>query len=238
MKAEKGRLGVLAAIMLAVSAFAFFAIAAATTKAHPLVQPEQFLSDVTARPVHAEIWAWAQIWLGMWAVPFYLALHARLRTASSSGARIALVTGIMWGLVLVCVTPVLHTIVHDLAPAWVAEPDTVARAGLLQTAKTLLAIVATQITTVFLLRAVSVFAAGVAMIAEGTSKRLGWLGVAFAVEHFVAGVLHQTSTQGGVNSALGAVGGVMFTAWLVGTARLFWRAQPAQVSASLGEARS
>src|SRR5437764_314535 len=145
MQTRSDRLGVLAAVVIAVSAFAFFGVAASTTKAHPMTQPEQFLLDVAAKPGLASTWAWAQLWLGVWTVPFYLGLHARLRRDGDATMRISLVTGIAWGLLLMGVTPILFAVVHEVAPAWARERD----AGLLHTATALLWIVATQITIVF-----------------------------------------------------------------------------------------
>jgi hypothetical protein len=68
-------------------------------------------------------------------------------------------------------------------------------------------------TVMFLLRAISVATARWAMLRRwGRLWRwVGWLGIAYRVEHLTAGVLHHVATQGGVNALLGTVGGLMRT---------------------------
>jgi len=123
------------------------------------------------------------------------------------------------------VTPSLFALVYYLAPAWAHEADGASRVGLLNMATTMMWGIVTQISIVFFLRAISIIAASRAMLIRGGRQwtLLGWLGIAFGIEHLLGGVLHQTVIQGGVNTLLGTVGGVMLIVWLVGAGVGLWR---------------
>src|SRR5678809_433167 len=122
------RLGAVAAVLLAVSSFAFFAIAGATTHASPTADPAAFLRDVVAKPGLAATWAWSQAWLGLLTIPLYLGLFAMLRKANGAAAMVSLVTGLFWGALLVIVTPLMFGLVARAAPIWAAETDPAAKA--------------------------------------------------------------------------------------------------------------
>ncbi len=217
------KVGALGAVVLALSSFAFFGVAGATFSS--IAEPARFLADAASKPGLAVTFAWGQAWLGLLTVPFYLGLHGALRRSAESCSLIALVTGLVWGTMLLLITPVAFSAVHYVAPLFDRETDPTARADLLHLGSFSLRLIATQVTVVFFLRAISVAAAGLAMLVHGERpwSWLGWLGLAYGVEHAAAGVLHETAAQGGVNTLLGAVGGLMFVIWLCGTGVALWR---------------
>jgi hypothetical protein len=217
------KVGALGAIMLALSSFAFFRVAGSTFTS--ITEPARFLADAADQPGLAVTFAWGQAWLGLLTVPFYLGLHAGLRRGAENSTLIALVTGVMWGGMLLLVTPVVFAAVHYLAPLWSRETDLSTRTSLLHVGSFTLRVIATQVTIVFFVRALSVAAASWAMLVRGGRpwRWMGWLGLAYGIEHAVAGVLHETAAQGGVNTLLGAVGGFMFVVWLCGAGVGLWR---------------
>lgn len=214
------KVGALSAILLALSAIAFFALFRAMSSANPRWETAQFLSDVASKQGIAVTVAWANVWLGFLTIPLYLGLYHGLRRACESYMLLALITGLAWGISLVLATPQLLAIVHYVAPAWINNTDSVSRTVLLDIATTLQWVGSTQIGIVIFFRAVSVLAASRVMLL--LSGRLwtgmGWLGIIFAIEHIVTGIQQVEGARGAASTLLGAVGGMMLSVWLIGVA--------------------
>jgi hypothetical protein len=214
------KVGAVAAIVMAISAFVFFAIFNTLSTAD--ARTEQFLSDVAANQGAAAMVPWLNGWLGILTVPVYLGLYYGLRRSSQSYMLLALMAGLAWGVVLVVVTPLMLTLLSYVAPAWAASSDSAARDGLMITGTTLGWVINTTIGgLVFFLRALSVLAASRVMFLLGGWfwTGLGWLGIVFAIEHAIAGIqrIAVVGSGGAAGSTLlGAISGVLLFVWLVG----------------------
>lgn len=215
----------LAALSLAALSFGFFLAARATSTLNPVAELPAFLADVTARPGFAAVWTWGQMALGLVALLTYVRLHTTFGRDGQASATLGATTGIVWAAGLLFVTPIQFVAFSILAPDAIGSADAGARAAALALERGLLWIVVTQVTVVFVLRALSVAAFSLVFLGrEGRGPRaLGWLGILFAVEHLAAALLHQVDQVGGATSALGAIGGILFAVWLLGIAVILLR---------------
>ena len=232
------KVGAVAVFLMAISSFIFFALFNVLSSADPRSQTTQFLGDVATKQGLAATVAWMNTWLGLLTVPVYIGLYFGLRRSSESYMLLALVAGLAWGIVLVIATPLIFTLLVQVAPAWADSSDTVTRNELVNIGTTLGWIINTTIGgTVFFLRAVSVLAISRVSLLQGGRlwTGLGWFGIIFAVEHIITGVLRVLVVgSGGAagSTLLGAAGGVMFFVWLVGIGVGLWRLrQEAETSA-------
>lgn len=223
------KVGAVAAALMAISAFVFFALFNALSTADPRSETAQFLSDAATRQGLASAVAWTNTLLGILTVPLYLGLYYAFRRSSQSYMLLALIAGIAWGIVLVIITPVMFTLLVQVAPAWAGNSEPAARIQMANTAVTLGWVVnATIGGTVFFLRAISVLMVSRVMLLLGGRlwKGLAWLGLIFALEHMVTGI-QRVFVMGGGGAAgstmLGAIGGVMLFIWLIGVGIGLWR---------------
>jgi hypothetical protein len=222
------RLAAVAATVMAVSAMAFFALFSAVSSADPRYETARFLSDAAANQGLASLVAWMNAWLGIVAMPLYVGLYFALRRAGNVYMLLASITGIAWGLILLVASPFMFTLLVYVAPAWATSTGTT-RSELMSQAITLGWIVnATIGGTIFFLRALSVLAISRVLLSVGGKLwiAVGWLGVIFAIVHFVTGTLRVLVLGNGAaagGTLLGAVGGVLLFVWLVGVAWGLWR---------------
>ncbi|HEY0069155.1 MAG TPA: hypothetical protein VGE04_04215 [Chloroflexia bacterium] len=235
------KVGAVAAALMAVSAFVFFALFNALSTADPRTETAQFLSDAATRQGLAATVAWTNTVLGILTVPLYLGLYYAFRRSSQSYMLLALIAGIAWGLVLVIITPVMFTLLVQVAPGWASSSDLMTRNQLANSAVTLGWVINTTIGgTVFFLRAVSVLLVSRVMLQLGGRLWVGlaWLGLIFALEHVVTGIqrVFVTGSGGAAGSTmLGAIGGVMLSIWLIGVGIGLWRRHETEPSTLAGE---
>ena len=214
-----------AALALAVLSFAFFLVTRATSTLNPVVDTPAFLNDVVAHRGAANLWTWGQALLGLVGIATAIGLHRSFGPAGSSLATIGAAFGVVWAAGLLLVTPVQLVAFSVLGPDSIGSGDTVATTAAAEVTRGLLWMVVTQVTVVFVLRALSVAAFSVLLLRakQRAWRAIGWLGIAFSIEHLAAAVLHQVDQVGGVTTALGALGGLLFTVWLVGLAAMLLR---------------
>src|SRR5437762_4959775 len=91
------KVGAVAAVLMAISAFLFFALLGALTTADPRKETAQFLSDAATKQGLAATVAWMNTLLGILTVSLYLGLYYALRRSSESYMLLALMAGIAWG---------------------------------------------------------------------------------------------------------------------------------------------
>lgn len=237
-------LGAGAAILMAVSAFLFFALFNALSSADPRTETAQFLGDAAGKQGLAAAVAWMNAWLGLLTAPLYLGLYFALRHASGSYTLLALCAGLAWGLVLIVATPLMLTLLVYVAPGWAQSTDPGTRSGLAQIGAALgWTINATIGGTVFFLRALSVLAVSRVMFLLGGRfwAGLAWLGLLFAVEHIITGIQRVVVLgSGGAagSTVLGALGGLLLFAWLIGVGIGLWRLRrTTETTATVGAAR-
>jgi len=212
---SSSRVGSICASALGALMIAFFVSVKSTTAVNPVADTAGFLTDAAAHPGPAAFWAFGPTLVALAYVPFFFALCDRLSRAAKR-MRVAVGVAVLASAVMLVQSIILYPLMFSLAPSFVAAADDASRASMLTFANFVVGMVATSATIAFVLRSVSVFLAGLAMLREGGAwRRAGWLGIAFGIEHFVGAVAHHFVQGGGaVGKLSGAATAVLFIAWL------------------------
>ena len=177
------KVAAVAAFLLAASLVAtiaaFYALSGATAR----TETEEFLDDVVDKRTHFIALVWLFTFTGLLRVPFAVGLYYALRRWGEDYTRIAVLAGVVAGILHALWPAPLAAIAAYIVPAWGDAGDDATRAILLSDAKTL-AWLSTAMISVFLVAVgIAFIAFSLVMLRIGGRlwTGLGWIGIGSGV---------------------------------------------------------
>ena len=177
------KVGAVAAFLLAASLVATIATFYALSDATARTDTQEFLDDVVDKRTHFIALVWLFTFTGLLRVPFAVGLYYALRRWSEDYARVAVLAGVVAGVLHALWPAPLAAIAAYIVPAWGDAGDESTRAILLSDATTL-AWLSTAMISVFLVTVgIAFISFSLVMLRIGGKlwTGLGWIGIGSGV---------------------------------------------------------